>query len=543
MSVVLRLASSGWEAFDLARRTGLLDPSAAIAGALGFAAWGPSPAAAFAASACRFGDRVAVVDEDERSLTFADLDRRTDAVAAGLVDLLGRGATVGLLARNHVGFIEGHLAAAKAGATTVLLNTGFAGPQLADVLDREGVTFLLHDAEFSPLVALAAPDRPAVVIDGDSDDPASFAALALANGGRRPPRPRGFPQPVLLTSGTTGTPRGARRQRPPRDPRSGIGLLAAVPYRSGDIAVVPAPLFHAWGFSHYLMAGALGMTLVLQRHPDPETSLALVDRHRADALVAVPVMLQRILSLEPEVLSRYRHERLRIVASSGSALPGRLATEWMHRFGDTLYNFYGSTEVGPATVAGPTDLHDAPGTAGRPLLGSTVEVLGDDNRPVAPGRIGRIFVGNGSHFDGYTGGGSKPQVGGLMATGDLGYLDDQGRLYVGGRDDDMIVSGGENVFPREVEDLLVSAPGVADAAVLGVDDEEFGQRLVAWVVPRAGVDLSADGIRQLVRSRLARHKVPREVHFVDELPRNETGKLLRRVLAHRLVTSTDDQPT
>jgi fatty-acyl-CoA synthase len=203
--------------------------------------------------------------------------------------------------------------------------------------------------------------------------------------------------------------------------------------------------------------------------------------------------------------------------------------------------FYGSTEVGPATAANPLDLHEAPGTAGRPLLGSTVEVLGDDDRPVAPGRVGRIFVASGGHFDGYTGGGTKPQVGSLMATGDLGYLDEAGRLYVGGRDDDMIVSGGENVFPREVEDLLVSSSLVADAAVMGVDDEEFGQRLVAWVVPEPGEALTADDVRQLVRSRLARHKVPRDVHFVDELPRNATGKLLRRVLARRLTPSSGEQ--
>jgi fatty-acyl-CoA synthase len=335
---------------------------------------------------------------------------------------------------------------------------------------------------------------------------------------------------VLLTSGTTGTPKGARRNRPPRDPRAAAGLLAALPYRRGDVVVLPAPLFHAWGFSHHLMAGALAMTLVLSRHFDPEATLAAVSREGATVLAVVPVMLQRILALPPEVIDRHDHRRLRVVASSGSALPGNLSTEWMRTFGDNLYNLYGSTEVGQATLAGPADLRAAPGMAGRPLIGSTVRILGDDGRPVRRGSVGRIFVGNANHFDGYTGGGTKDRVGGLLATGDLGFIDRAGRLYVGGRDDDMIISGGENVFPREVEDLLASHPAVSDAAVVGVPDEEFGQRLAAWVVLRPEASLSATQVQNHVRAHLARHKVPRDVTFVDELPRNATGKLLRRHL-------------
>jgi fatty-acyl-CoA synthase len=311
-----------------------------------------------------------------------------------------------------------------------------------------------------------------------------------------------------------------------------------VPYTIGDTVVVPAPLFHAWGFSHYVLAGALGMTLVLQRTFTPEGTLELVDRHRAQVLAVVPVMLQRILALRPEVISRYDHSHLRVVASSGSALPGRVATEWMATFGDNLYNLYGSTEVGQATVATPADLRAAPGTAGRPVLGTTVRLLDEDGKPVPDGQVGRIFVGSGNHFEGYTGGGSKARVGSLMSTGDLGYVDRRGRLYVGGRDDDMIVSGGENVFPREVEDLLVSHLGILDAAVMGVPDEEFGQRLSAWVVLAPGADLDAADVRDLVRTRLARHKIPRDVYFLDELPRNASGKLQRPRLAEAAARQT-----
>ena len=528
MNSVLRLAADGWNALEAARRAGLLDPTLAFASASAYVAWGASPAAAFSASACRSPGRAAVVDESGTT-TYAQLDRRTDAMAMAVVDLAPAGTTVGLLARNHRGFVEAYLAAAKAGATVVLLNTGFAAPQLADVVAREGISLLIHDDEFTPLVALAAPDHPAMVIDSQADA-TSLQAAAVRHAGQRPGRPSTVGQPVLLTSGTTGVPKGARRERPPRDPRAFAGLLAAVPYEVGDTVVVPAPLFHAWGFSTFLLAGALGMTLVLQRHFEPEETLALIHRHRATAMAAVPVMLQRILALGPDVIGRYDHHRLRVVASSGSALPGHLATEWMAAFGDNLFNMYGSTEVGQATVAGPADLHAAPGTAGRPMAGATVQVLDPSGRPLPAGRVGRIFVGNGNHFDRYTGGGSKERIGDLMATGDLGYLDRRGRLYVGGRSDDMIVSGGENVFPREVEDLLVAHRDIADAVVVGVDDEEYGQRLAVWVVLRPGVQRTAEDVRALVHDRLARHKVPRDVTFVDEIPRNATGKVMRRLL-------------
>jgi fatty-acyl-CoA synthase len=374
------------------------------------------------------------------------------------------------------------------------------------------------------------------VVDAPAADPASFSARIARHRGQRPRRPAKIGQPVLLTSGTTGTPKGARRNRPPRDPRAAAGLLAALPYRRGDVVVLPAPLFHAWGFSHHVMAGALAMTLVLSRQFDPEETLAAVSRERATVLAVVPVMLQRILALGPDVIVRHDHHRLRVVASSGSALPGNLSAEWTRTFGDTLYNLYGSTEVGQATMAGPADLRAARGTAGRPLIGSTVKILGDDGRPLPPGSVGRIFVGNANHFDVYTGGGTKDRVGSLLATGDLGFIDETGRLYVGGRDDDMIISGGENVFPREVEDLLSSHPAVADAAVVGVPDEVFGQRLAAWIVLRPGASLSLADVQSHVRAHLARHKVPRDVTFIEELPRNATGKLLRR----RLVAETAD---
>jgi fatty-acyl-CoA synthase len=220
-----------------------------------------------------------------------------------------------------------------------------------------------------------------------------------------------------------------------------------------------------------------------------------------------------------------------VVAVSGSALPGELAIRWMDTFGDNVYNLYGSTEVAYATIAGPEDLRAAPGTAGLPPRGSVVKILDENGGEAPTGKSGRIFVGNEFQFEGYTGGGTKEMVNGLMSSGDVGHFDEQGRLFIDGRDDEMIVSGGENVFPREVEDLLSDHGSVAEAAVIGVDDEEFGQRLKAFVVTAEGEDLSEDEIRSHVKQHLANYKIPREVEFLDSLPRNSTGKVLKKELA------------
>jgi fatty-acyl-CoA synthase len=208
----------------------------------------------------------------------------------------------------------------------------------------------------------------------------------------------------------------------------------------------------------------------------------------------------------------------------------------MDRFGDVLYNLYGSTEVAWATIATPADLRAAPGTAGRPPRGTVVKLLDDEGREVPRGATGRIFVGNEMAMEGYTGGGHKQNVGGLLSSGDVGHFDADGRLFIDGRDDEMIVSGGENVFPREVEDCLADHEAVEEVAVIGVDDEQFGQRLKAFVVLRRDVD--TDELKQLVKTNLASYKVPREIVVMEELPRNATGKVLKRELA-----SQESEPT
>jgi fatty-acyl-CoA synthase len=493
--------------------------------------WGRSPAAGAIALADRFPNETMIVDE-LGTLSFAEVHTRTNALAHALSDLgIVEGDGVGIMCRNHRGFIESTFAVSKLGANSLYLNTAFAGPQLTEVVEREGPKAIIYDEEFSGLLAEAGKRRKRIVAWHDSDkldDPTIDELIAKGDPEDVVPPDREG-RAVILTSGTTGSPKGASRGNPQSlDPA--VSLLATIPLKSRQTAYIAAPLFHSWGFAHFTLGLILASTYVLRRKFDPEQCLADIARYRADSLVVVPVMMQRIMELPPEVRSKYDTSSLKVVAASGSALPGDLANDWMDAFGDTLYNLYGSTEVAWASIATPADMRAAPGTAGRPPRGTVVKLYDENGVEVAPGRTGRIFVGNEMLFEGYTGGGTKDVIGGLMATGDVGRFDNAGRLFVEGRDDEMIVSGGENVFPKEIEDLLARHDAVVEAAAIGVEDREFGQRLRAFVVLDRGKETSEDELKGYVKQNLARYKVPREIVFLDELPRNATGKVLKREL-------------
>jgi acyl-CoA synthetase (AMP-forming)/AMP-acid ligase II len=495
--------------------------------------FGPTPAAGYSISAQRYPDDVGVID-DLGTLTFRELHERTNALAHALAaDGLGEGDSVGLMMRNHRGFLETTIACSKLGCHVVLFNTAFSGPQLADVARREEPRAIVYDDEFTELLAEAGEGRSRYVGWHDPDRKRRDPTLEelIARGDRADvvaPGSRG--RAIILTSGTTGTPKGASRSQP-RSLDPAAALLDRIPLRARERTTIAAPLFHSWGYAHFTLGMSLSSTVVLKRKFDPEGILSLTARHECTALVVVPVMLQRILELPDETLRRYDLSALRVVPVSGSALPGAVSERWMDLFGDNLYNLYGSTEVAWATIATPRDLREAPGTAGRPPRGTVVRLYDEAGGPVeGAGRTGRIFVGNEMQFEGYTGGGAKDVLHGLMSSGDVGHFDTAGRLFVDGRDDDMIVSGGENVFPGEVEDLLCGHEGIAEVAVLGVPDEQFGQRLKAVVVRRPGAAVEEDDVRGYVKDNLASFKVPRDVVFVDELPRTSTGKVLKREL-------------
>jgi acyl-CoA synthetase (AMP-forming)/AMP-acid ligase II len=498
--------------------------------------WGVTPAASAAASAAQYPDETAIEDELGH-LTFREVHRRSNALAHAMQDRgVVEGDGVAILARNHRYFVEATIACAKIGARALYLNTSFAAPQAREVLEREKPKATIYDAEFAKLISHATQGRRTkrfVAWVGDDEGITGDELLEDLIESTEPDDvvpPDADPKFVILTSGTTGTPKGASRSAPKGIDPIG-GLLGRVPYHVREKHFIAAPLFHAWGIGQYMIGAAFSGTLILQNRFNPEATLQAIDEHKPSVLVVVPVMLARILDLPQEVRAKYDTSSLRIVFASGSALPGELAERWMNAFGDNLYNLYGSTEVAWATIATPEDLRAAPGTAGKPPRGTILKIIDEHGNEVPPGETGRIFVGSELVFEGYTGGGSKEtSAEGLMSTGDMGHIDEEGRLFIDSREDDMIVSGGENVYPGEVEELLSKHPKISDAAVVGVEDKDFGQRLKAFIVASGGAELSEDEVKNYVKEHLARYKVPRDVEFLDELPRNATGKVVKREL-------------
>jgi acyl-CoA synthetase (AMP-forming)/AMP-acid ligase II len=506
-------------------------PDTAVKSAKKLLEWGMTPAASFQVSAERYPDEPAVIDE-KGSLTFKEVHSRTNALAnAFREEGIGPGDSVAIMCRDHRWFVETTVALSKLGATALLYNTAFAGPQLEEVTEREDPAAIVYDEEFAESVEGAKGERKLWKAWTDNSSEDGVESLIEQGDDSDLDAPDKPGKITLLTSGSTGTPKGASRSEP-NAIEAVLGVLTRIPLHAREPTVFGAPLFHAWGFLQFNLGLLLSSTYVLRRKFDPEATLAAVDEHKATALVIVPVMLQRILELDDEARKKHDTASLRVVAASGGALPGELAQKWMDEFGDNLYNLYGSTEVAWAAIATPEDLRAAPGTSGPPPPGTTIKILDDDKNEVDAGETGQIFVGNDMLFEGYTGDEEDEEmVDGHMSTGDLGHLDEEGRLFVEGRSDNMIVSGGENVYPEEVQETLEEHQGVSEAAVIGVEDEEFGERLKAFVVKEG--DVSEDELKSHVKEKLAKYKVPREIEFIDELPRKPQGKVDTQELESR----------
>jgi fatty-acyl-CoA synthase len=492
--------------------------------------WGTSVPTAVTVAAARCPKQLAIVD-DAGELTWAELNAQIHRFAHALQSRgIAVGDPVAVLARNHRYLVIAIAATMQLGGRVLLLNTMASGPQLAELARREGAKLVIFDAEFRGVAAAsglddlvlawsdeAEPDLPTVESEC-AGQPTSMTA--------KPSHPGSI---VIFTSGTTGLPKGAKRREPEGlDPL--VSFFGAIPYRSNATVVVAAPLFHSWGLINFSFGLSTIPTYVLRRRFDPVEVLRDIEQYRADALVVVPLMMQRMVDVDPGLIEQFDVSSLRITATSGAALAGELATRYMDLFTDSVYNFYGATETGWVTTADPEDLRAAPGTAGRPPWHTTVKVLDAEGRPVPRGQTGVIYVGSDMQFGGYTDGNTKVFADGLMSTGDLGHFDAEGRLFVSGRDDDMIISGGENVFPGELEDALIDHPQVADVVVCGIPDEKWGQRLAAYVVPRPGAALDYDTLAEYAKDKVSRFAVPAKIKFLSELPRNPTGKVMKREL-------------
>lgn len=483
-------------------------------------------------------DSIGLVD-DMGALSYFELKQRSDALAATWHRLgINQNSSVAVLCRNNRYLIYGMLAASKLGARLVLTNTGFTSAELHHVFSREGITAVACDEEFARKLQpdgsdiqyfIGLRDAQSPVDQNPIHGPSIDDQIATALGSK-PPRVKKAGALVILTSGTSGPAKGAPRQL--KSLSATVQFLERLPLRAGQSTFIISPVFHGIGFVHLLLGFGLKSKVVLTNRFEPEKVVETLARESCTAVALVPTILRRIIDLGPEVLGKYDLSKLRIIFSAGSAMPTALAADTQRALGDVLYNMYGSTEVGFVSIATPEELRTHPGTVGRVSPSTDLQLFDDAGKPITePGVTGRIFANTGVTFSAYTDGQRKEIIEGLTSSGDVGHFDADGLLYVDGRDDEMIISGGENVFPGEVEDLLCSHEAIAEASVIGVPDDDFGQRLAAFVVIRQSRVLDADDVLAHLRGSLARHKIPRDVVFLAKLPRNATGKVLRRDLA------------
>lgn len=483
------------------------------------------------------GSKIAIHDR-HGSLTWRQLEGEANRTARAMarIEVTG-GAKVAMLLRNGREMVQVALAAQKSGVVACPLNTWAKTKELKAVMANVDPDLVVYDTAHSDQVkATVGEGTPLVHVGDDADALDGSTSLEdFLDGCSSSPlfpltRARGSARIIIQTSGTTGTPKGASRDAS----ASGLGpianLLGSVPFRRSDVIVCPAPMFHSFGLLTFTIASALGATLVLPPKFDPEESLRLIAEHDATAASFVPVMIRRIVSLDDDIKKKYDVSSLRVVMASGSALSLDLKKAASELLGDVLHDLYGSTEAGWVAIATPEDIATKPRSVGRPVDGVEVAIFGPDGQRVPQGEIGDIYVRSEFVFEGYTSGDAKDEREGYISIGDMGRFDEDGHLYVESRSDDMVVIGGENVYPIEVEETIEQIDGVTEVTVLGIEDDEFGQVLAAFVVGTA----DEESIRKACRDELASYKVPRHIKIVDELPRTSTGKVLKRDLANTL---------
>lgn len=482
--------------------------------------------------------RKAALHDRDGCLTWGELDKRANQAGHMLEELGVRGGDrVAMLLRNGREIVETTLGAQKLGMVACPLNTWAKPKELRFTLSEAKASVLIYDTKHSDQVEECAPKSLALVYVGNEDDAVansySYTELLSDQSVNPPPfltREAQKPKVVIHTSGTTGAPKGASRNSSAAGVGALANLLSVVPYSRDDIIVLPAPLFHSFGLATFTFGTALGATFVLPEQFDPEGTLRAIEEHGATACSLVPVMIKRILNLDDEVKSRYDLSSLRVVMASGSAMSTEMRKAAMELFGDVLYDLYGSTEVGWVAIARSEDMLEHPGTVGKPVPGIQVAIFNEEGDRLGPGEVGEIFIKSDVMFEGYTSGDSKEVRDGYMTIGDLGRVDEEGFLFIEGRADDMVVVGGENIYPVEIEEALDDMDGVEDVAVMGVPDDEYGEVLGAFVVGK----VKPEDVKKYCKDQLASYKVPKRVEILDELPRTSTGKVLKRELIEQV---------
>lgn len=501
----------------------------------------------------------------DRKVARAEVIDASRRAATGLASLgVGAGDSVAILLRNDVPFFVVTLATRTLGAYAVPINWHWRSGEIEHVLVDSGAKVLVVHADLLDEARAVVPDgvtvlvapTPAALADafgidedrgrvaaGDTDWDRWVAGFEPWTGARA-----GAAVSMIYTSGTTGQPKGVRRSPFTAEQAASLAeineqVLGIVP---GMRTLIPAPMYHSFGNAYAVGALLVRAEVLLQPRFDPEQLLALIDAHRITRLFMVPTMFVRLLQLPAEVRGRYGLSSLEHVVHSAAPCPPEVKRAMIDWWGPVITEFYGSTESGPATACTSAEWLAKPGTVGHTVAGSEVVILGPDQRPLPHGEVGDIYTRVPAYgdFSYQRRGGSRQEIdwNGFITSGDIGHVDEDGWLFISDRRADLIVSGGVNVYPAEIEAVLITMPGVVDAAVFGVPDPEFGEAVVAAVQTQAEADLTADAVRAFLSARIAGYKVPRRVELVDELPREATGKLYRRKLRDAFGPRADAEP-
>ncbi|MEZ4310185.1 MAG: AMP-binding protein [Polyangiaceae bacterium] len=476
--------------------------------------------------------------ESERAYSFFELNSAIDRAAAGLAARgIRKGDAVLVAMKNRPEFLLAQAAIGRLGASAVSVSWRSTPPEMQYIAKHSEARALVFDALIEPTVRKALEDVPAIepsrafAVGGKVEGLSTWEELLAA--GATFEEASGDAAVVMYTSGTTGKPKGAVRKFQREVMAHVLSFIEQTPMVAGERHLVTCPLYHATAFAFTSFTYILGGSVVVMGDFKPETFLELVERYRITTTAMVPTMLHRVLELGKDRIRAHDLSSLKVIFSGGAPLSATLARDVLDTLGDKLWNFYGATETGVVTVAGPEDLRRSPGTIGRILPGQEVRLLDDEGREVPDGEVGELYAKSeqlvaGYHADEAATRGSMRE--GFFSVGDLARRDARGCFHIEGRKRDMIISGGINVYPAEVEAALDEHPAVLESAVVGIPDREWGERVRAYVVLRESAHATPEELAAFCAERVAKTKVPRDIRFLDHLPRNPTGKVLKREL-------------
>ncbi|HEX5380299.1 MAG TPA: acyl-CoA synthetase [Phenylobacterium sp.] len=493
----------------------------------------------------------------ERRLSTQDLEVRAARAATGLASLgVGRGDLIAIYLRNDLPFFEATFAAGLLGAYPTPVNWHYAEAEARYLFENSGARAIIIHADLIPAIRAALPEGVPVLVVATPPE------IAQAYGIDAAPTPAGMidwaswlegfapyeasgadgPGTIIYTSGTTGHPKGVRRRQPTPEQAAVAGQSLAYAFgfadwmtRPGEIVtVITGPMYHSAPNAYGVFGARLGARVILEPRFDPEELLAMIDRHKVTHIHMVPIMFNRLLRLPDEVKARYDLSSLKFVVHAAAPCPAPIKRAMIEWWGPVINEYYGSTETGAVVFCTSQEWLDHPGTVGKAMPGSDVRVIDADGNSLPAGEIGEVVARTHGIADfTYHGDDAKraaSEKAGLIAPGDIGYFDADGFLYLCDRAKDMIISGGANIYPAEIEAELHKMPGVADCGVFGIPDEEFGEAVCAVVQPMPGADLTEGEVRAYLRERMAGYKVPKRVDFHAELPREDSGKIFKRKL-------------